>query len=320
MPRHDGAPIADFCLLRLKAPDCLGTLLRLTFAHTPENPIEWSQTRVCPMTNRNSVIAVLAGQTDSRTLDRDLARLHLDSVDSVSNGRNVTAGYARGWGLEYGRLGETIAKDPVFRDSLQMARPRSLVLEQKLMNLFLIMKYGIRDHEVDFIEFGSYRGGSAIFIANVARQLGLRGTVYALDTFEGMPPTNDEFDLHSAGDFSDANLDDLEKYIKEVGLTNIIPVKGLFSDAAPSVLSRIRSIGIAHIDCDIHDAVKYCLDAVMPKMSSAGGYVVLDDALHGSCLGAMQAVEEWVITNQVHAEQAYPHLVYRYPPVRCHHG
>lgn len=271
------------------------------------------------MTNRNSVISVLAGHADGHALDRDLARLHLDDADSVSNGRNVTAGYARGWGLEYGRLGETIARDPVYRESLQMARPRSLVLEPKLMNLFLIMKYGIRDHEADFIEFGSYRGGSAIFMANVARRLGLKGKVYALDTYEGMPPTNDEFDLHSAGDFSDANLDDLNKYIHDLGLTNMTPVKGLFSDTTPGVLSHIRNIGIAHIDCDIHDAVKYCLDAVMPKMSSSGGYVVLDDALHGSCLGAMQAVEDWVIANRVHAEQAYPHLVYRYPPVRRDH-
>lgn len=272
------------------------------------------------MTNRNSVVSVLAGLPNAHALDVDLARLHLDGAGSVSAGRNVTAGYARGWGLEYGRLGETITKDPVYRESLQMARPRSLVLEQKLMNLFLIMKYGIQGHEGDFVEFGSYRGGSAIFMANVARRLGLKGMVYALDTYEGMPPTNDELDLHSAGDFSDTNLDDLKKYIHDLGLTNIKPVKGLFSDTTPDVLRGIQSIEIAHIDCDIHDAVKYCLHAVMPKMSSSGGYVVLDDALHGSCLGAMQAVEDWVIATQVHAEQAYPHLVYRYPPVRAHHG
>ncbi len=152
-------------------------------------------------------------------------------------------------------------------------------------------------------------------MANVARRLGLKGRIYALDTYEGMPDTNDELDLHSAGNFSDTSLDDLEKYIHELGLTNIEPVKGLFSDTAPAVLERTQSIRLAHVDCDIYDAVKYCLEAVMPKMSRSGGYIVLDDPLHGSCLGAMQAVEEWIIATKLHAEQAYPHLVYRYPPV-----
>jgi hypothetical protein len=53
----------------------------------------------------------------------------------------------------------------------------------------------------------------------------------------------------------------------------------------------------------------------MPKMSKLGGYVILDDALHGSCLGALQAVEDWIVETNVRAEQAYPHLVYRYPPI-----
>ena len=269
------------------------------------------------MTNRNGRVSILSGQTDPGALDADLARLHLDSAESVAAGRNITAGYARGWGLEYGGVGEFVAADPVYRESVGMARSRSLLLEHKLMNLFLIMKYGARDDEGDFVEFGSYRGGSAIFMANVARRLGLKGTVYALDTYEGMPDTNDELDLHFAGNFSDTNLDDLKSCIRELGLTNIEPVKGLFSDTAPGVLRRIRSIRLAHIDCDIHDAVRYCLDAVMPKMSQSSGYVVLDDPLHGSCLGAMQAVEEWIIDTKLHAEQAYPHLVYRYPPVRA---
>lgn len=267
------------------------------------------------MTNNNSRISVLAGQADAGALDVDLAGLHIDSAESVCSGRNVTAGYARGWGLEYGGMDKLIAADPIYQESLEMARSRSLLLEHKLMNLFLIMKYGVRDGEGDFVEFGSYRGGSAIFMANVARRLGLHGTVYALDSYAGLPPTNDVLDLHSAGNFSDAACEELERAIGELCLVNIRVVKGLFSDTTPGVLRNIKSIQLAHIDCDIHDAVKYCLDAVMSKMSKLGGYVVLDDPLHGSCLGAMQAVEDWLIENSLHAEQAYPHLVYRYPPL-----
>jgi hypothetical protein len=49
-------------------------------------------------------------------------------------------------------------------------------------------------------------------------------------------------------------------------------------------------------------------------MVSEGGYIVFDDPLFGSCLGAFQAVEELLIRRDGHsAEQVYPHLLYRYP-------
>ncbi|MGC8908947.1 MAG: hypothetical protein ACP5M0_16110 [Desulfomonilaceae bacterium] len=44
--------------------------------------------------------------------------------------------------------------------------------------------------------------------------------------------------------------------------------------------------------------------------------MIFDDPLYGSCLGAFEAVEELVIRNDgLHAEQAFPHLVYRYSPL-----
>jgi len=43
-----------------------------------------------------------------------------------------------------------------------------------------------------------------------------------------------------------------------------------------------------------------------------GAYVVLDDPLFGSCLGAMEACEEvYLHDKKLHAEQAFPHLVFR---------
>lgn len=51
----------------------------------------------------------------------------------------------------------------------------------------------------------------------------------------------------------------------------------------------------------------------MPAMS-AGAHIVFDDPLHGSCLGAFDAVQELLIRELgLTAEQGYPHLVFRYP-------
>lgn len=266
-----------------------------------------------------SKVSVILDRSSPEELNRQIEKLHINTKDAVRAGRNITAGYVRGWGLEYGDLAQAIRNDPVYSESLALAKDRTLLSEHKLMNLYLIIRFGLANVEGDIIEFGSYRGGSAIFMASVASKLGQNRTVYALDTFEGMPPTDDVLDLHFAGNFGDANLQELSSYVDRTGLTNIRLIRGLFEDTAPDLLAKTSAISLAHIDCDIHDAVAYCLDTIKEHMPDQSGYIVLDDPLHGSCLGAFQAVEDWIIKENVRAEQAYPHLVYRYPRV-CHPG
>jgi len=45
-----------------------------------------------------------------------------------------------------------------------------------------------------------------------------------------------------------------------------------------------------------------------------GGYIVLDDALFSSCLGATEVVEDLMIRRDgLNSEQIYPHYVFRAP-------
>jgi hypothetical protein len=131
-----------------------------------------------------------------------------------------------------------------------------------------------------------------------------------------MPKTDLVRDLHREGDFADTDLDEFNGFIRSHELDDtVIPVKGLFEDAFPAVAERIDRIALAHIDCDIYEAVRYSINAIKSKMSTVG-YVVFDDPLHGSCLGAMQAIEEDLYHREaLSAEQVYPHLVFRYPPL-----
>jgi hypothetical protein len=44
-----------------------------------------------------------------------------------------------------------------------------------------------------------------------------------------------------------------------------------------------------------------------------GGYIVFDDALYSSCIGATEVVEETVIRRDgLNSEQVYPHMVFRH--------
>lgn len=94
------------------------------------------------------------------------------------------------------------------------------------------------------------------------------------------------------------------------GLDNLVSEKGLFQATFPIVAGTVAAFGLAQIDCDIFSSVHYCQNAVWPKMCK-GGYLVFDDALTASCLGATEAVEDFIIAHGLHAEQAFPHFVFR---------
>lgn len=234
----------------------------------------------------------------------------------VHAGRDIGAGHLRGWGLEYGALYETmIAKDPIFIQALEAARARgSLLLPHKLANIYMMVRYGMAGIPGDIHEFGSFSGGSAVFMGTVLKLLGRKSRVLAFDTFEGMPPTDAIRDMHSAGDFSETGYDGLLSFIEANGLADhVMTVKGRFDATLPEVLASEPTIAFVHVDCDIYEPIKYVVRACSPRLSS-GAYIVFDDPLHGSCLGAFDAVQELMIRELgLTAEQVYPHLVFRHP-------
>jgi hypothetical protein len=206
-----------------------------------------------------------------------------------------------------------VAADPVFRGAVACATRRgTLVTQPKLANLFLILKYGWGGLRGDVFEFGSYRGGSAAFIAYVLRALERRARVYAFDTFEGLPDANEARDLHRAGDFRDADLGGLRAFIRGEKLEQqLVPVAGLFEHSLPPLLAGKPAMALVHVDCDLYEPIKYLLGACDPYCEP-GSYVVFDDPTFSSCIGAFDAMaEEYVRARRLLPEQVYPHFVFR---------
>jgi predicted O-methyltransferase YrrM len=232
----------------------------------------------------------------------------------LRSGRSVRDGYARGWGLEFGDLAERIAADPLYREALELSAGRSCMNEARRMNIFLLMRFYLPSiAHGNIIEFGTYKGGNAIFMAHVARRLLPGVQVFALDTFQGMPATDSAIDAHSAGDFGDANLEDLRAYVAQCGLDNLHLIQGRLEDTAAGVISKSRPFALAHIDTDIHSAVAHAYEAIRPAMVP-GGYIVFDDATVSSCIGATEVVETLAIRRDgLASEQIYPHFVFRAP-------
>ncbi len=244
-----------------------------------------------------------------------LRNIELPSFKDASTrlrGRNIRAGYQRGWGLQFGDLRAQVLKDDLYQHAFERAKTRTVVAEWNRMNLYLILRYGfegLADGHV--LEFGAYKGGNAIFMAEVCKALHPGTKVYAFDTFAGMPPVDPTRDAHRSGDFADTGYEELQEVIHKLGLTNLELVRGTFEESAVPALEKIEKARLVHVDCDIYSAVVYSYDVTIPNMVE-GGYWVFDDALYSSCIGAMEAIEEVVIQRDGRfSEQSWPHLVYR---------
>ena len=197
---------------------------------------------------------------------------------SLRKGRCPAEGYWRSCGIALRKLIEAVQCDPLYQEAFSLAQRRTIVSPERRINIFLIMKFFLKNiQQGDIIEFGSYKGGNAIFMAYVAKKLFPGMKVYALDTFEGMPKTDTSIDKHVAGDFIDVSFDELQEYVQSLGLDNLVLVKGLFEDTVADVLKKASNISLAHIDCDIYSAVGFSYEAVKQFMVK-GGYIVFDDA------------------------------------------
>lgn len=156
------------------------------------------------------------------------------------------------------------------------APPRSVVAAENLPWLESMAEASPRGG--CFVEFGVYLGGSAWYLAKVARQQ--KRALYLYDTFTGIPFA-DPIDEHPKGWFADTSLELVKKTIPDA-----IYCVGIF----PSTLVEMPPIAFAHIDCDqyrsCHDAWKHFSPLMMP-----GGVMVFDD--YPVIEGARVAVEEF---------------------------
>lgn len=127
------------------------------------------------------------------------------------------------------------------------------------------------------VELGVYKGGSAIYLAEVARAQGRKLFLY--DTFTGIP-VKDEVDPHGIGDFGDTSAHAVAEAIPDAVL-----VPGIFPDS----LIEMPPIAFCHVDADQYRSVKAACEHFGPRMAK-GGMMVFDD--YRQLEGATRAVDE----------------------------
>jgi glycosyltransferase involved in cell wall biosynthesis/predicted O-methyltransferase YrrM len=189
-----------------------------------------------------------------------------------------------------------------FMKIINAVRPYTLLSEARLFSLYSLAKQiCLEDVPGNFVECGSYKGGSAALLAVVIQRYSSRPRlVYACDTFEGMPePT--EFDRHNGISANltgfgvgtlkapiSENLDSICQFLKVNDI--VVPVKGLFAQTLPQYKSEIGNIALLHADGDWYestmDIFNMLYESVVPN-----GIIQVDD--YGHWEGCKKALHEF---------------------------
>lgn len=175
----------------------------------------------------------------------------------------------------------------------QYAKSVSLVSPDRCYMLYTLASQAANLNG-QWYECGVYKGGTATLLANLLSDKGKGQTtqLHLFDTFEGMPETDPERDLHLKGDFDDTSLEAVSeqvcKNIKDRSLINFH--KGFIPDTFASL--EDHTIAFAHIDVDIYKSIIDSCEFIYPRMER-GGFMIFDDYGFGSCPGARQAVDEF---------------------------
>lgn len=157
---------------------------------------------------------------------------------------------------------------------------------------FMIYQYAnfIKNTEGEVAEFGVYKSGTAKMIAEIFKDK----KIYLFDTFEGMPITDDNFDLHKKGDFLDTSLEIVSNYL--TNYKNIIFKKGFFPETTKGVENE--RFCFVHIDADIYESISSSLNFFYDRMIK-GGIIIIDDYEGKHCPGVKKAVNEFTDNRKI---------------------
>jgi O-methyltransferase len=167
---------------------------------------------------------------------------------------------------------------------MRAAGLETLIDYQRLALLVATLRQ-CRDLDGDVIEFGSYRGGSAGVMGQELLATGK--TLHVCDSFQGLPRPNANDNYHHEGDFADTDEARVRAGLQRLGVRADLHV-GFFNDTLPALV-HLRFC-VAHIDVDLHDSVRDCLEFCYPRTVS-GGIIIIDDYAAPTCLGAKTAAD-----------------------------
>jgi O-methyltransferase len=135
----------------------------------------------------------------------------------------------------------------------------------------------------DLIETGVWRGGAVILMRGLLKAYGVTDrTVWAADSFAGLPPPNvAQYPLDAGQNFHRfeqlaVSLEQVQENFRRYGLLDdqVRFIKGWFRDTLPT--APVRRLAVLRVDGDLYESTMDALTHLYPKLEP-GGYCIIDD-------------------------------------------
>ena len=147
--------------------------------------------------------------------------------------------------------------------------------------------------EGDVIETGVWRGGATIYLTGILKVHDNKDkTVYVADSFEGLPPPDEDkypqdkgLMHHTRTDLA-IPLETVQENFKRFDLLSdrVIFIKGFFEDSLKD--AGIEKLSILRLDGDMYGSTMTVLRQLYHKLE-VGGYLILDDWLISGARNAL---------------------------------
>ena len=163
----------------------------------------------------------------------------------------------------------------------------------------------------EIVECGVFKGNSLMrwikFRALLENSLSRK--IYGFDTFGEFPEATISEDVSQRDKFikeaghSSVTKKEFYGYLQKLNLSeNVFLVEGDILKTVPEFLKNNKQLRISllHIDVDLYEPTKICLENFFPNVVS-GGVIILDD--YGAFPGANKAIEEFFEDKKYKIEQ-----------------
>lgn len=157
----------------------------------------------------------------------------------------------------------------------------------------------VKGVEGDVAECGVWRGRTLVAMAIYLHQHKINKRIWGFDSFEGFDGTiahdialgGDSVQQKRVGGFNDTSYDLLVRKLSVFGVSNVDIEPGYFNESLPRCTAN--KFCFVHIDCDIYEGYKSCLNHFYPRVSK-GGIILFDEYNDPAWPGANKAVDEFL--------------------------
>lgn len=186
------------------------------------------------------------------------------------------------------------------------------------INIILRLMKQCLSLEGNIAECGVYQAATLIPMGLYLKQNKIPRVAIGFDSFEGFDSlVNVEIQLggtedkqKKVGGFGDTSSERILRKVRCLGIQDQVTlVKGYFHDTLTQ--KKDEKFCFVHLDCDIYDSYKYCLEFFYPRLS-AGGVILLDEYNDPAWPGCNKAVDEFLLEKREKLEMIEDHNHLKY--------